>query len=400
MQKKNETRIVLEVSGRTIILVGTAHISKDSVEEVSSLIREENPELVCVELDSERYNSMSQNENWEKLDIVKVIKEGRGLMLLANLFLSSFQRRLGDELGVKPGAEMLCAVETAKSLYIPYILCDRSIQITLSRAWARCGFWSKNKLLAMLFSSIFSKEKLDESEIENLKKNTEINGMMNELAAYLPEIKQTIIDERDMYLAAKIWDGSKSTTGNKKIIAVVGAGHLNGIKKHIEDFNEIHSGHIDLTRLETRPRPGLFSKISNWILPAIIAAFIVIGLIVTDFNYTKALDAIIRWALLNGGFAALGSIIALAHPLTILVSFITAPIATLSPVFSVGIFAGITQAMLNRPRVIDAQNITEDIASLKGLYKNRILKTLLVFLTSSIGGMAGNFIALGNLVGR
>jgi len=399
MSEKNETQIVLNMSGRTIILVGTAHISKDSVEEVSELIKNEKPDLVCVELDKERYNSMTQNENWEKLDIVKVIREGKGLMLLANLFLASFQRRLGEELGVKPGSEMLSAVETAKSLYIPYDFCDRNIQVTLSRAWAKCGFWSKNKLLATLLASIFTKEKLNESEIENLKKNTEINGMMGELADYLPEIKQTLIDERDMYLAAKIWEGSLRASENKKTIAVVGAGHLSGIQKHLEEFNETHNTEIDLTQIESAPKPGLFAKLSGWILPAIIVACIVVGLVVTNFNTASVMGDVLKWALINGGCAALGSVLALAHPLTILVSFITAPIGTLSPVISVGIFAGIVQAMISRPRVIDAQNITIDIGSIKGVYKNRILKALLVFVTSSIGGMVGNIIAASYLLG-
>ncbi|MDR1100206.1 MAG: TraB family protein, partial [Treponema sp.] len=259
--------VTLNLKGREITLIGTAHVSRESIDEVSRVIRETRPGVVCVELDQGRYNSISQKENWERLDVVRIFREGKGFLLIANLVLSGFQRRLGNELGVKPGDEMKTAVETAAELGIPYALCDREVQITLRRAWARCGLWSKCKLLASLLSSAFTTEKLSEAEIENLKNHSELDGMMSDLAAYLPGVKETLIDERDRYLAAKIWtageppdsgsplpaagvvsDAVDSTNaalpggapavpaGDSAVrkTAVVGAGHIPGLRAHLE----------------------------------------------------------------------------------------------------------------------------------------------------------------------
>jgi pheromone shutdown-related protein TraB len=389
--------MIIEFPGREIILIGTAHISRDSINEVERTIREEKPGMVCVELDANRYASISQQENWEKLDVIKVFKEGKGFLLMANLVLSSFQRRMGEELGVKPGEEMKVAAETAKDLGIPYFLCDREIQITLRRAWTRCGLWSKCKLLASLLSSAFTTEKLSEEEIERLKNHNEMNGMMSELADFLPKVKETLIDERDRYLAAKIWESGVKTGG--KQIAVIGAGHLMGVRDHLE---KIAAGkeNGDVSDLDTVPSAPVLSKAVGWTFPVLIVVLIVLGFFRAGAGVS--LDMLLRWVMLNGSLAALGALIALGHPLSILVSFVGAPIATINPFIGVGLFSGVVEATLRKPRVIDTQTIAEDIGSLKGIYRNRITKALLVFFLSSLGGAIGNFIAiplLANLLG-
>jgi pheromone shutdown-related protein TraB len=381
--------MIIEFPGREIILIGTAHISRDSIGEVERAIREEKPDMVCVELDSGRYASISRQESWEKLDVIKVFREGKGFLLIANLVLAGFQRRMGEELGVKPGEEMKIAVETAKDLGIPYSLCDREVQITLRRAWARCGLWSKCKLLASLFSSAFTTEKLSEQEIEQLKSRNELDGMMSELAGYLPKVKETLIDERDRYLAARIWENEVRTGG--KQIAVVGAGHLAGIRNHLE---KIAAGEEsgDVSGLDAVPPASALSRAAGWIFPVLIAAFIVLGFFRSGAGVS--LEMLLRWVALNGSLAALGTLIALGHPLSILVSFVGAPIATINPFIGVGLFSGVVEAAVRKPRVADAQAISEDIGSLKGIYRNRITKALLVFFLSSLGGAVGNFIAL------
>jgi pheromone shutdown-related protein TraB len=385
----NDTRMTVKLGGREIFLIGTAHISRDSIGEVEQAIREEKPDMVCVELDSGRYASISQQENWERLDVIKVFKERKGFLLIANLILAGFQRRMGEELGVKPGEEMKMAVETAKDLGIPYSLCDREVQITLRRAWNRCGLWSKCKLLASLLSSAFTSEKFSEQEIEQLKSRNELDGMMSELAGYLPSVKETLIDERDRYLAAKIWESGVQTGG--KQIAVVGAGHLMGIRNHLE---KIAAGEEsgDVSGLDTVPPASVLSRTAGWIFPVLIVALIVLGFFRSGAGVS--LEMLIRWILLNGSLAALGALIALGHPLSILVSFVGAPVATINPFIGVGLFSGIVEAAVRKPRVIDAQAISEDIGSLKGIYRNRITRALLVFFLSSLGGAVGNFIAL------
>jgi pheromone shutdown-related protein TraB len=372
-------------------------VSKESIDEAVAVIRAEKPDMICVELDQGRYNALSQQDQWERLDVIKVFREGKGFLLMANLVLSSFQRRMGQELGVKPGEEMKAAVETAQDMGIPFELCDREVQITLRRAWARCGFLSKCKLLAALLSSAFTTEKLSAGEIENLKNRSELDGMMSELAEYLPKVKETLIDERDRYLAAKIWtagEAGAAAAPSYKQTAVVGAGHLAGIKARLEKIAAGEEG-PDTADLDAIPRSSVLSKMAGWIVPILIAALIVGGFLRSGPEVSLAM--LLRWALLNGSLAALGALIALAHPLSILVSFAGAPIATLNPFIAVGLFSGVVEAALRKPRVIDAQTISDDITSVRGVYRNRITKALLVFFLSSLGGAIGNFISIPSL---
>ncbi|MDR3324820.1 MAG: TraB/GumN family protein [Spirochaetaceae bacterium] len=394
MSDANETQVTLELSDRTIVLIGTAHVSKESVEEVRRFIRDEKPALVCVEIDSIRYNAMTQNENWEKLDIVKVIREGKGFLLLANLVLSSFQRRMGSELGVKPGEEMSGAVDAARELGIPFAFCDREVQITLRRVWAGCNFWSKCKLLSVLFASAFSSEKLSEEEIENLKNNAELDGMMQELAKYLPDVKKTLIDERDLFMASSIWSsGTTMTSGERpKIVAVMGAGHLHGVKAHIEQFEESGGAAADIGPMNTAPKRGGIARYAGWIIPALIVALIGVGFYTGGPD--KAGDELVKWLVLNGGFAALGSLLAFANVVTVVAAFVSAPIGTLNPFLSVGVFAAVVQAFIRKPRVSDAQTLAADVCKLRGLYRNRIAHILLIFFLSSLGGVAGNILTL------
>jgi pheromone shutdown-related protein TraB len=390
-----------------IIIIGTAHVSQESIDEVRKAIQEEKPHQVCVELDPGRYAAITKQNYWENLNMVKVFREGKGFLLMANLVLSGFQRRMGAELGVKPGEEMKAALETAAELGIPYSLCDREVQITLRRAWVRCSLWSKSKLLASLLSGAVSTEKMSSEEIENLKNTNELDSMMAELADYLPSVKETLIDERDRYLAAKIWSSAaaipeKKTEENeeerplKRIIAVVGAGHMQGMRSHLE---KIAAGQesVDVSNLDYIPAPGFFSKAIRFVIPALIIGLIVFGLF--QAGAQAGLSMALRWILWNGSLAALGTIIALGHPLTVLIAFLGAPITSLSPFIGVGILTGITQASLRKPRVKDAQSITEDIGSLKGIYRNRITHALLVFFLSSLGSVAGSFISIPSVAG-
>ncbi|MDR1286380.1 MAG: TraB/GumN family protein [Treponema sp.] len=389
----NDNLLRMSVCGRDIILIGTAHISRESIAEVDRVIREEKPGVVCVELDEARYASISEKDNWEKLNVTRVFREGKGFLLIANLVLSGFQRRLGNEMGVKPGEEMKTAVLTAKELGIPFAFCDREVQITLRRAWARCGLWNKSKLMASLLSGAFTTEKLGEAEIENLKKRSELDGMMSELADYLPPVKETLIDERDRYLAAKIW----TAVGRENTAAVVGAGHLAGIKAHLENMAAGRED-SDVSELDRVPPRSPLSKAAGWIFPIIIIALVALGFLRSGAGGSLAM--LLRWVLWNGSLAALGSLIALAHPLAIIATFAGAPVATLSPFIGVGLFSGLAQAYMRKPRVEDAQNINEDITSIKGIYRNRILRALLVFFLSSLGGVAGNIISIPGLAGQ
>jgi pheromone shutdown-related protein TraB len=374
----------LSLRGREIVLVGTAHVSRESVGEVTRIIEEEKPDRVCVELDEGRRRSMTGDGSWQNLDIGKVLREGKGFLLLANLVLASFQRRLGSDLGVKPGEEMLAAVNTAGALGIPCSLCDREISTTLRRAWARTSLWGKNKMLAAMLSSVFSSEKLSREEIEELKQKDMLQSMLDELAGYLPVAKEVLIDERDTYLAEKI--GRAEGT---RIVAVVGAGHVPGIVAYL---NSMGPEPRDLSALEGIPAKTLGARLAPWIVPALLVALFGLGFLKSGWQ--MSLEMALKWLLANGGLAAVGSLLAFAHPLTILVAFVGAPIATLNPFVGIGLFTGIAEAFLRKPRVRDFENLQTDAASVRGFYTNRVTHILLVFLLSSIGGMIGNFIAI------
>jgi pheromone shutdown-related protein TraB len=389
----NDNCITVNLGNREITLIGTAHVSRESIDEVSRVIRERRPGRVCVELDQGRYGSITEKENWERLNVAKVFKDGKGFLLIANLMLSGFQRRLGNELGVKPGEEMKTAVETAVELGIPFEFCDREVSLTLRRAWARCNLWNKCKLLASLLSGAFTTEKLSEAEIENLKKASELDGMMAELADYLPPVKSTLIDERDRYLGAKLF---AATEEGGSAAAVVGAGHLQGIKAHLEKIAAgEESAAVD--DLDTVPRAGFLSKAAGWLFPVLIVALIVLGFFNAGAGVSLAM--LLRWVLWNGSLAALGALIALGHPLSILVSFAGAPIATINPFIGVGLFSGVVEATVRKPRVSDTQTISDDVTHIKGIYRNRITHALLVFFLSTLGGAIGNFISIPSLAG-
>jgi len=385
--------LTVTLNGKEFKLVGTAHVSRESIDEVRNIIREEKPDMVCVELDQGRYNSIAHNDNWEKLNLSKVFKEGKGFLLIANLVLASFQRRLGNELGVKPGEEMKTAVEAAEEMGIPHSLCDREVHATLRRAWARCGLWSKSKLLASLLASAFTTEKLSEQEIENLKNQNELDGMMNELAEYLPGVKAVLIDERDRYLAAKIWASAHNGDGEapKKIVSVAGAGHMQGIVNHLEKLSRGEET-ADVGELEKIPPPGFFSKAVRFLIPAAVIALVAAGFLRAGTE--MGLSMVFQWVLWNGSLAALGAVIALAHPLAILVSFLGAPITSLNPFIGVGILSGIVQVTFRKPRVSDVQDISGDTTNLKGIYRNRITRALLVFFFSSLGSSIGTFVSI------
>lgn len=379
------TQKFIEVNGRKFILVGTAHVSAQSVEEVKSVIRGQMPDSVAIELDQKRLESMEDPEAWRKMDIIKVLKNKQGFLMIANLVLSSYQKRMGTTSGVKPGDEMMAAIETARELNIPQVMVDRSIAVTLRRAWAINSFWGKMKLLSSLAVSAFSKEEVDPDQIEKLKQNSEMDSMMAELSDYMPKVKEVLIDERDRYLASHIWEAQGNT-----VLAVLGAGHLPGVESWLKKLGSGEAS-SDCTDISSVPPASTASKILGWTLPVLVIAIIVLGFI---FGGRKTgMDLVWRWIFYNGVFAGIGGIIAAAHPITILAAVVSAPITSLCPVIGVGMVTGILQASINKPKVEDMENIQKDASSIKGFYKNRILRVLLVFLMTTIGSTIGTILA-------
>jgi pheromone shutdown-related protein TraB len=388
----SNTQKVLTLNGRTITLIGTAHISQDSINEVTEAIKTQKPDCVAIELDQKRCDSIKNPDSWRQLDIIKVLKRGEGFLLLANLVLASFQKRMGQNVGVRPGDEMVAAMKVAEELNIPTTMVDRPIQTTLRRAWAKNSLWGKCKLLSAMISSAFTSEKISSEEIEELKNNSEMDSMMKELSDYMPTVKEVLIDERDKYLASHIWESEGSN-----IIAVLGAGHLPGVQAYLEKI-AVGQESTDTTEIANIPSKTLGAKIKGWIIPAIIVILIGMGFYFGGRN--KGTELVLSWVLWNGALSAIGSIIAAAHPLTILVSFIGAPITSLCPFVGVGFLTGITQAFICKPKVKDIEDLSTDAGSLKGFYKNRVLKVLLVFILSSLGSSIGTFVSGADIISK
>ncbi|MCR5763912.1 MAG: TraB/GumN family protein [Treponema sp.] len=375
----------LLLNGKSIILIGTAHVSEQSVTEVSETIEKELPDTVAIELDEKRYESLKDPDSWRKMDIIKVLRNKNGFLMLANIVLSSYQKKMGLETGVKPGDEMLSAIKKAEELNIPCSMVDRSISVTLRRAWAKNSLIGKCNLLAALFGAAFSKEEISAEQIENLKVRSEMDGMMDELSKSMPGVKEVLIDERDRFLASHIWE-----CNGQKILAVLGAGHLNGVIHHLEKLAASQES-SDCSDIDSVPEKSAASKAASWIIPIFIVALIVAGFIFGGAS--KGWNMLSSWVLWNGILAAIGALIAGGHPLTVLVSFAGAPITSLCPFVGIGMLSGIVQAIVCKPKVEDLASMQEDASSLKGFYKNRIIRTLMVFVLSSLGSSVGTFIA-------
>ena len=364
---------------RDIYLVGTAHVSKESVDDVKQAVDAIHPDRICVELCKPRYQTLTQRDAWKKMDIFKVVRKKKSLMLLVQLIMSAFYRQLGKTLDVQPGAEMLEGVNLAKTKNIDLILADREIEITLKRVWGYMGFWTKAKLVNHLFCSLFTDESIDQDMVETLKQKDQLESIMAEFSEQFPEIKHRLIDERDIYLAQKIREA-----GGEKVVAVVGAGHCKGISEHILRDN-------DLTELETIPKKSWFPTLLKWGIPVLIIALFAYGL------YTKGVEHFLKnlwiWLLGNGLFSAIGAIAAFAHPLAVLAAFFAAPFTSLNPLIGAGWVAGLVQAWIKRPTVDDFEDMSTAIESVKGFWTNPVTRTLLVVALANLGSVIGTYVS-------
>ncbi len=387
----SQTQKELTLNGKKITLIGTAHVSAESITEVENTIETLKPDCVAIELDDKRADSIINKDKYKQLDIIKVLKNHEGFLLLANLVLASFQRKMGKNVGVQPGDEMLAAINVANKLNIPTVMADRPIQITLKRAWAKNSFWGKCKLLSALLASAFSKEEYTAEEIEDIKNKNEMDSMMNELSDYLPVVKEVLIDERNEYLATKIWDSE-----GKNVVAVLGAGHLDGVEDYLKKL-AANEETRPLEELNVLPKKGIGGKIAGWIIPAAIIGLIIAGFIYGGSKLGK--DMINSWVLWNGTCAAVLTLLAAGHPLTILVAFISAPITSLCPFIGCGFVTAIVQAIICKPKVKDMETLQDDV-NFKGFYTNRILRVLLVFILSSLGSSVATFISGADIIGK
>ena len=374
----------LTVNNKEIILIGTAHISNVSANLVKDTIESENPDCVCLELDEKRYKSMVNSKKWENLNLKEIIKKRQLSTLLVNVVLSAYQNKLAKKMGVKPGTEFLTASKTCKELNIPIELCDRDIRITLRRTWHSLTFIEKLKLI---FSDTGQKieGEMSEEMLAELRKTDVISKMINDVGKSIPSLIRVLIDERDDYLAENI----RNAPGDK-IIAVVGAGHMNGI------VNILTTGKkINREKIEKIPKASPVLKIIGWGIPTIIIGSI--AFIGYSQGITKAWDNILIWIFANGLPSMLGAVVALAHPATIISAFLGAPLTSLSPVIGAGYVTAFVQFYFMPPVVKNFTTIGEDVYKLRMWWSNRLLQIFLVFILTGLGSALGTYLGAYNI---
>lgn len=367
--------------GRELYLIGTAHVSKESVDVVEKIINEVAPDTVCVELDEKRHKSLLKKNIFEDLDIIKIIRTKQLFYFIGQFIMSSFQKKIAEKTGSMPGMEFKKAVLMADESNAKLVLSDRDIGVTLKRAWRLTRFLDKVKFLGGILAG--DDKELESLNIEDMKKQDAVENLIKSFGDELPRTKEVLIDERDIYLTASI-----QRNLGQKTVAVVGAGHVPGMLVRFTEF--IPDSKVD--EINFVPPSSIASKIIPWIIPLVILAVFTYG-----FTYGRkdlAGEAILYWVLVNGTLTAIGCILALAHPLTIIAGFIAAPITSLNPTIGAGFVTAIVQTFASKPRVKDFEQIQEKTFSFRQWWRNRITVVFLVFILSSIGSAIGTFVAL------
>ncbi len=382
IETKSGERLVVEkikTREKTIVLVGTAHISRESIELVKKTIEKEKPDIVGVELDAQRYTQLKMGKRWQEMDIGQIIKEGKVYLFLINLLLSNLQRRLGDELGIAPGTEMLEAIKLAEEKKLPIALLDRDIQVTMKRAFQNTGIVEKAKLLLQVITGFFQEgEALTKEKVEELKKTDILNKLMSELSREFPSLKKTLVDERDLFIANQILNAP-----GKKIVAILGLGHLEGVKKYLDkkrDTSEL---------VLVKKKKNIFGLL-KYIIPVLFAVFIAYAFLAKGIEATA--NVFLWWFLITGICSAIGAMLSKPHPLSILTAFVAAPFTTLHPALASGWFAAGVEMKFRNPKVKDFESLAK-LNSYSDWEKNRVTHLLMVAAYTNIGSTIGVVIA-------
>jgi pheromone shutdown-related protein TraB len=368
-------------------LLGTAHVSRASAEAVKEMASSGEYDVVAVELCQARYDALTAERKWTDLDLYKIIRQGKAGLVMANLALSAYQRRIAEQFGIEPGAEMRAATVAAKERNIPLQLVDRDLATTLRRSYASVPWYKRIYLMAGLALGMISSDEIDEEAIEKLKEGDILESTFTEFAEQSPELYEALITERDRFMAARLREENVDSAG-KKVLVVIGAGHMEGLAMHLE------SGEADpiaeREQLEAMPPRSRWPRAIPWAIMLLVITGFAIG-----FSRSPELgwQLVIIWVAINGGLAALGALIARGHPLTVLSAVVAAPLTSLNPTIAAGMVTGLVESWLRKPRVSDLENLPFDITTLKGWFRNPATRILLVFFLSNLGSAIGTWVA-------
>ncbi len=378
----------VELGEQRITLLGTAHVSKISADAVKSMLDSGQYDAVAVELCPSRYNAMVHPDALAQMDLFQVVRERKVSMVAASLALGAFQQRIADQFDVKPGAEMLAAIEFTQSKKVPIFLVDREVGITLKRIYHNIPWWQRLNLVSGLLASVVSKEKVSEEDIERLKEGDLLESTFSQFSEESQSLFLPLIDERDRYMAARLLrEVEKQSFRN--ILVVVGAGHLRGIEKYLLQSQDNKPEKV-IDELDQIPVSRGWLKIVPWVIVGLVLLGFALG-----FSHSSDLgwSLVAGWVLINGGLSALGAAIAAAHPLTILGAFVAAPLTSLNPMVGAGMVTAMIEIYLRKPKVADFNHLKRDTTHLKGWWKNRVTRTFLVFLLSTLGSAVGTYVA-------
>lgn len=382
-----EPQVEIVIGASRITLLGTAHVSHASVDQVKELIATDQYDAVAVELCPSRHSAIMNPDALAQMDLFKVIREGKASMVTASLVLGAYQQRLAEQFEIEPGAEQKAAIDYANARHRPVLLIDREIGVTLKRVLHNIPWWKRAGLFAGLLASMLSKDEVSEDEIESLKQGDILETTFAEFAEDRQDLFLPLIDERDRYMAARLLE-EIAQHDHENILAVVGAGHLKGIKRYLEQGLQHPTRTI--AELDRLPRPSRWPKMIPWVIVALVLVGFGIG-----FSRSPELgwQLVLDWVLINGGLSALGALLAGAHPLTTIAAFLAAPLTSLNPTIGAGMVTAAVEIFLRKPRVGDFSRLRHDVTQWKGWWHNRVSRTLLVFLFSTLGSAAGTYIA-------
>lgn len=392
----------VERDGVRYTLLGTAHVSRASVDAVRAAVASGDYDSVAVELDAGRLQSLTDPDTLARLDLVKVIREGKTHLFAANLALAAYQRRLAEQLDVEPGEELKAGALDAKARGLPVHLIDREVGLTFKRALQSLGWWQRTKVGAGILASMFGDEEVGDDEIEKLKQGDLMESSFGEFAAESPQLYQAIIAERDQYMASalrQVAAGKPTDSASPyRVLAVVGAGHLPGLTRHLRDDTADPS--------EIRRSLEVVKAKSRFPWMEVIIGFFLIGGFAWGFwqgGVDVGSDLLLQWVLATGILGAIGCAIAGGHPLSILAAFVSSPLTPLHPALASGTVSAFVEATLRKPTYADFMALRDDVQTMRGWWKNRVARVLLnFFLTSlgtAIGVWTGGLRMLGKLVG-
>ncbi|MEZ5581947.1 MAG: TraB/GumN family protein [Candidatus Competibacteraceae bacterium] len=381
-----EPIIELELDQGHVTLLGTAHVSRASADKVKELLATDQYNAVAVELCPSRHNALLNPDILARMDLFQVVRDGKAPMVIASLALGAYQQRLAEQFGIEPGAEMRVAVETARAAGLPVLLIDREIGTTLKRIYRNIPWWRRFYLFSGLLASLMVSEKVSEEEIERLKEGDVLESTFAQFADQEKDLFVPLIDERDRYMAAKLGQ-ELADRKHGRVLAVVGAGHLQGIANYLRKEQNPRE---TIGALDQLPTPSRWPKLLPWLIVALVLIGFGIGF---SRSPNLGFQLVLDWVLINGGLAALGALIAGAHPLTIISAFGAAPLTSLNPTIGAGMVTAAVELYLRKPNVGDFSRLRTETAHLKGWWRNRVARTLLVFILSTLGSAIGTYVA-------